>query len=186
VLLGAYMAAFCAVTAAWALARLRGGDDIPTPAAVSTWSIVGGEFQTPPTAPTWSIVWGRSAVHVRHWHTPVPTARSSDPYVRGLDPNSSGVRSYESPGLFYAEGGGTYYISGTAYAYRGFAVHYAPLWWATFPALPLAAAAYARHRRRRRSPGVCAGCGYDLRATPERCPECGTVPARAARPVDLR
>jgi hypothetical protein len=41
--------------------------------------------------------------------------------------------------------------------------------------LPIAFMLRARQRRRRRKSGLCAVCGYDLRATPQRCPECGTM-----------
>jgi hypothetical protein len=43
----------------------------------------------------------------------------------------------------------------------------------------LAAVAPVRRlrRRSRRCRGLCPACGYDLRQSPDRCPECGAVPA---------
>jgi hypothetical protein len=41
-------------------------------------------------------------------------------------------------------------------------------------ALPLARLARRLWPRRPAPDGICHDCGYDLRATPDRCPECGT------------
>ena len=58
-----------------------------------------------------------------------------------------------------------------------------PMWLPTalFGALPLARAALFVRGRRRMREGHCCKCGYDLRATPDRCPECGHAPVGALR-----
>jgi hypothetical protein len=53
-------------------------------------------------------------------------------------------------------------------------------------ALATSAAGFLLRRRARRQrdslvQGLCPSCGYDLRATPGRCPECGIAPSKLGR-----
>jgi hypothetical protein len=67
-----------------------------------------------------------------------------------------------------------YKLPGDNYGFSGVTL---PYWFcvltlAIWPAL----AAWRRYRGNRS--GFCPHCGYDLRATPERCPECGRTAPR--------
>lgn len=59
-----------------------------------------------------------------------------------------------------------------------------PYWFPLLPWILSIGIMQLRRRRRHRhlAMGLCLRCGYDLRATPDRCPECGMVPDK---PADL-
>ena len=52
-----------------------------------------------------------------------------------------------------------------------------PCWFAALvtAGLPVRTLLHARRLRIRSASRLCASCGYDLRASPERCPECGAA-----------
>jgi hypothetical protein len=59
-----------------------------------------------------------------------------------------------------------------------FQVVYGPFALIAAPAAMLLLVYVLRLHRRRYGPGMCRGCGYDLRATKVRCPECGLAVER--------
>lgn len=110
----------------------------------------------PPAPPDQPAHWGRGRLGRGHlgW---------DDLPVRSVW-NRLGFHAYETGS------GASFYDERT----RGAAF---PAWLpvAIFVALPILAMARKVRGRWRRRNGLCPGCGYDLRASPERCPECGSV-----------
>lgn len=97
------------------------------------------------------------------FHMTHPPAMTGEPWSRH---DLLGTHYVTTPGLFFAV-----------------IVHMA---WTIVPTglvVGIGAKKRLRHWRaqrlsaRRQSQGLCTVCGYDLRATLDRCPECGTVPA---------
>ena len=93
-----------------------------------------------------------------------------------------GVEFFDRPRHSYKEGDSSF----TLWAFRYLTVPY----WLLAAVFALLPAVWVRRRRRRAlvryrlERGLCGGCGYDLRSSTGRCPECG-APA-PAQDVSLR
>jgi hypothetical protein len=79
---------------------------------------------------------------------------------------------------------GTFYFLGFGFEHNGGTAVMFPLWLPTLLFLLPLFLAWRDHRKRL---GRCTKCGYDLRASTERCPECGTpIPQRQGQRHDGR
>ena len=76
------------------------------------------------------------------------------------------------------EAGAKVAIGGSWYQQRQ-RIYSVPHWFAAL-VLAIPPALWFWRRLRRPAPGTCLSCGYDLRATPGRCPECGAIPEKSA------
>ncbi|MFI5377884.1 MAG: hypothetical protein ACHRHE_01140 [Tepidisphaerales bacterium] len=99
-------------------------------------------------------------------------------YLLDLDPDTGDTRiSWKWGGFAWYEirkpGGGIRHAQAVVpFWCIGMATALPPLGWTT-----LRWRSRVRVRRRKRL-GLCPACGYDLRATPGRCPECGAMGAK--------
>jgi hypothetical protein len=137
--------------------------------------------------------WGAGRLHVIHSARgivaiEVYTGVGSRP--RGF----SHLRHEPSEPIQFARGAPILQHVGIGFAYRDFRdrrrQHFqqfygvcVPYWllFAGFSIMPLLYLRRCRQHRWESLPGHCHGCGYDLRATPNRCPECGRVPVTPVR-----
>jgi hypothetical protein len=128
-----------------------------------------------PTGPATRWAWTRENIRYERWNTPF--------VVNG---------TYVDPSAAIASAGG-WYVSRTTLSVTGFGGsslsvqtgHEYEIWpWRAAIQLAWVTAFGALleviiRRQDRHRAGVCPVCGYDLRATPDRCPECGHVTKHA-------
>lgn len=152
------------------------------------------------TAPAAGWSWSSAQGHIigTRYDPPVPlaelTAETPDRMVSATTGEaygfSAGSRLHGPSGDrllgLYSEMRGVLFTGTTGSRFYAVGIRYRAVFWiSAIGALP-AVVAWGRYRIRRRllRVGLCSNCGYDLRASPDRCPECGTRVAMATTGSD--
>jgi hypothetical protein len=96
-------------------------------------------------------------------------------------PSGLGLRSM-SDGFYLDDMGSSAFVSSQITLSDRNWVAAAPLWLiaAILAILPAVQLLVRWRSSRRENSGLCPSCGYDLRASKDRCPECGTIMAGKA------
>jgi hypothetical protein len=132
----------------------------------------------------WDGVAVTKLVEVRHYDD-APTSAAVEQTLRASEPpewNWYGSRQAVVMGQEFGPGGDLWRaVSVTALPRGAGAAVLLRFWFLAllFGICPTLWLQWRRRQQRLASAGSCLECGYDLRATPDRCPECGTVAAKS-------